>query len=248
MLKEERLKLILENLEKSQKVILGDLSKELNVSEDTIRRDIKELSAQKLLKEVRGGAIPHAPGPQNIKERAGFAGRQKQIMAKKAVKLLTKNQVVILDSGTSAAAVAGMLPKELNLTVITNSFLIANMLEDRNDIDLYFAGGRLLRESFITTGHDAISFFQSIRADICFLGICSIDVQLGLTGHHYDECAVKKAMIAASGQVMALTTPEKLNTAEAFYICPLKTLSGMITPAAGMDLFKPYKEEGINVI
>jgi DeoR/GlpR family transcriptional regulator of sugar metabolism len=199
MLKEERQQQILGWLQKDRKVILSDLSKNLNVSADTIRRDIKELSAQKLLKEVRGGAIPHAPGPHDLKERANFASRQKQLMAKKAVQLLKKGQVVLLDSGTSTLAVASILPKDMGLTIFTNSYPIVNMLEERKDVEVFFAGGRLFRESMITMGHDTINFFEGIRADICFLGICSIDLEIGITGHHYEECAVKKAMIKSSG-------------------------------------------------
>ena len=163
MLKEERLQLILNSLKKNHKVVLSDISKELKVSEDTVRRDIKELSAQKLLKEVRGGAMPHAPGPHSFKERAQFASRQKQVMAKKAVKLLKDGQVIILDSGTSALAVASMLPKDLHITVMTNSIPIIRMLEDRDDIEVFIGGGRLFRESFMTTGQDAINFYQPQR-------------------------------------------------------------------------------------
>jgi len=248
MLKEERQQQILGCLQKERKVILSDLSKQLKVSADTIRRDIKELSAQKLLKEVRGGAIPHAPGPHDLKERANFASRQKQIMARKAIHLLKEKQVVLLDSGTSTLAVASILPKDFGLTIITNSYPIVSMLEERKDVEVFFAGGRLFRDSMITTGHDTITFFENIRADICFLGICSIDLELGITGHHYEECAVKKAMIKSSGKVIALSTPEKLNTAEAFHIAPIQALNGMITSSPELDLLKPYKKAGINVI
>jgi DeoR/GlpR family transcriptional regulator of sugar metabolism len=248
MLKEERQHQILGWLKKDRKVVLSDLSKHLKVSSDTIRRDIKELSAQKLLKEVRGGAIPHAPGPHDLKERANFASRQKQVMAKKAVQLLKEKQVVLLDSGTSTLAVASILPKDLGLTIITNSYPIVNMLEERKDVEVFFAGGKLFRDSMITMGHDTIRFFEDIRADICFLGICSIDLELGITGHHYDECAVKKAMIKSSAKVVALSTPEKLNTAEAFHIAPLGALHGMITSSPEIDLLKPYKDAGIHIM
>ncbi|HEX4849626.1 MAG TPA: DeoR/GlpR family DNA-binding transcription regulator, partial [Puia sp.] len=186
MLKVERQQQILDWLHKEKKVLLSEISQALKVSEDTIRRDIKELSAKKLLKEVRGGAIPHAPGPRDLKERTLFASREKGTMARKAIKLLHKGQVVILDGGTSTLAIADQIPRDWNLTIITNSFPVANLLEDRNDIDLFFAGGRLFRESFITTWHDASGFFKNIRADICFLCICSIELNLGLTGDHYD--------------------------------------------------------------
>jgi DeoR/GlpR family transcriptional regulator of sugar metabolism len=248
MLKEERQQQILGWLQKDRKVILSDLSKQLKVSSDTIRRDIKELSAQKLLKEVRGGAIPHAPGPHDLKERANFASRQKQLMAKKAVQLLKRGQVVLLDSGTSTLAVASILPKDMDLTIFTNSYPIVSMLEERKDVDVFFAGGRLFRESMITTGHDTITFFESIRADICFLGICSIDLELGVTGQHYEECAVKKAMIKSSGWVVALSTPEKLNTAEAFHIAPIHALNGMITSSPEIDLLEPYRKAGISIL
>ena len=121
-------------------------------------------------------------------------------------------------------------------------------------IDLYeaiskiFAGGKLFRDSMITLGHDTISFLEAIRADICFLGICSIDLDLGITGHHYEECAVKKAMIKSSAKVVALSTPEKLNTAEAFHIAPIQALNGMITSSPENDLLEPYKQAGIHVM
>ncbi len=248
MLKEERHHHILEWLQKEKRVLLPQLSKELRVSEDTIRRDIKELSAQKLLQEVRGGAIPHAPGPHDLKERANFASRQKQLMAKKSIQLIKEKQVIVLDSGTSTLAVASLLPKNLGLTIFTNSFPIVIMLEERNDIEVFFAGGRFFRSSMITSGPDTVQFFQSIRADLCFLGICSIDLELGITGHHYEESAVKKAMIKSCGQVVALSTPEKLNTAEAFHISTIQSLSGIITSSPESDLFKPYKKAGIRII
>jgi DeoR/GlpR family transcriptional regulator of sugar metabolism len=248
MLKEERFSEILKYLQKDNKVILSELSKVLGVSEDTVRRDIKELSAQKLLREVRGGAIPHAPGPVDFKERENYAIRKKQIIAKKAVGLFKKGHVVILDSGTSALAVAAAIPKDLNITVVTNSFPIIQVLEDRKDVEVFFAGGKLQRESIITAGHDTISFFENIKADLFFLGVCSIDLKLGVTGHYYEECAVKRAMIKSSREVYALTTPEKMNTAEAFTICPLTVLSGVITSSSESKLLKPYKESGIKFL
>ncbi|PWT76856.1 MAG: DeoR/GlpR transcriptional regulator [Bacteroidetes bacterium] len=248
MLKVERQQQILDWLQKEKKVLLSEISSALKVSEDTIRRDIKELSAKRLLQEVRGGAVPQSPGPRDLKERTLFASQDKKTMARKAIKLLQKGQVIILDGGTSTLAIAVQIPRDWNLTVITNSFPVVNLLEDRNDIELFFAGGRLFRESFLTTGHDATGFFQNIRADICFLGVSSIDLNLGLTGHHYDECALKKAMIKSSNQVVALSTPEKLNTTEAFHICPLQALTGLITPKPDIELLAPYKKAGVNVI
>ncbi|MEJ7737279.1 MAG: DeoR/GlpR family DNA-binding transcription regulator [Chitinophagaceae bacterium] len=248
MLKEERLISILNRLEKDQKVLLCTLSEELKVSEDTIRRDIKELSDKGMLKMVRGGAVPHAPGPRNFTDRMQYASAHKQLIAKKALNLLQNGQVVIFDGGTSTLAVASLLPKDLKITVVTNSFPIVHMLESHENTEVLFAGGRLFKNSVITLGYDTIRFFQNIRADICFLGVCSIHLQLGLTGHFYEETEIKKTIVAASANVVALTTPEKINTAESFYICPATALTTIITASPEDPNLEPFKAAGINIL
>ena len=97
MLKEERFQIILDQLGHEQKVYLGHLSTLLNVSEDTVRRDIKELADQGLLKSVRGGAVPHSPGPHHFRDRIKYDNEQKQIIAKKTLQFLKDGQVVIFD-------------------------------------------------------------------------------------------------------------------------------------------------------
>lgn len=248
MLKEERLQCILSRLEQDKKVLLNTLSEELKVSEDTVRRDIRKLSDQGLLKMVRGGAIPHAPGPRSFSERIHFAHEDKQVIARKALDLFQEGQVVIFDGGTSNLAVAGMIPKELKITVVTNSFPIASMLENHENTEVLFAGGRLFKDSFITVGFDTIRFFQNIRADICFLGVCSIHLQLGLTGHFYEESEIKKTIVNASRQVVALTTLDKIDTAESFYICPSTALSAIITTSPSDAKLEPYKAAGIAIL
>ncbi len=247
MLKEERLQLILCRLEENKKVRLCDLSEELSVSEDTIRRDIRELSERGLLTMVRGGAIPHAPGPKSFTDRIHFASKDKQIIARKALEFLHDGQVVIFDGGTSALAVASILPKDLKITVATNSFPVASMLEDHQNVEVLFAGGRLYKESFVTTGFETIRFFQQIRADICFLGICSIHLQIGVTSHFYEEAEVKKTMIAASNLVVALTTPEKIDTAESYYICPATDLNTIITTIPHDARLQLFNAAGISI-
>lgn len=249
MLKEERFQLILSQLGKDQKVHLGLLSNLLNVSEDTVRRDIKELADQGLLKSVRGGAVPHAPGPHHFRDRIDYGNEQKKIVAKKALRFLKDDQVVIFDGGTSAMLIAQMLPKDIRLTVVTNSFPIANILEDHEKVEVLFAGGRLMKKSFVTTGNETIRFFKKFRPDICLLGICSIHVDLGVTGPDYEESEVKKAMIESSGEVIALSTIEKLGTAEAYYVCPANQLTTIVTDQPDeSEEFLIYKKIGIEIV
>ena len=249
MLKEERFHIILNQLGQDQKVHLAGLSSLLNVSEDTVRRDIKELADQGLLKSVRGGAVPHSPGPHHFKDRMEYGNEQKKIIADKALKLLENDQVVIFDGGTSTMLIAQALPKDIRLTVVTNSFPIANILEEHEQVEVLFAGGRLMKKSFVTVGNGTIQFLKKFRADICFLGICSIHPEFGVTGPDYEESEVKKAMIDSSREIVALSTIEKLGTAEAFYVCPTNQLTTIITDQPdNLEEFDVYKNIGIKMI
>ena len=249
MLKEERFQVILNQLGQDQKVLLSGLSDILKVSEDTVRRDIKELADRGLLKSVRGGAVPHAPGPHNFKDRVEYGNDQKRVIASKALKFLKDGQVAIFDGGTSAMLIAQALPKDIRLTVVTNSFPIASILEEHDKVEVLFAGGRLLKSSFVTIGHETIQYFKKFRADICFFGICSIHSELGVTGPDYEESEVKRAMVESSREVIALSTMEKLGTAEAYYICPTNQLTTIVTDQPDdVSDFKIYKEMGIRMV
>jgi len=91
-------------------------------------------------------------------------------------------------------------------------------------------------------------FFQNIRADICFLGVCSIHLQSGLTGHFYEESEIKKTIVASSNHVVAVTTIDKIDTAEPFHICPATSLNTIITNAPGDEKLAPFKAVGISIL
>jgi DeoR/GlpR family transcriptional regulator of sugar metabolism len=249
MLKEERFQLILNKLSEDQKVTLKTLSKQLNVSEYTVRRDLKELTDQGLLKAVRGGAIPHSPTPHHFADRLHYKSDEKKIIAEKAVSLLHNGQVVVFDGGTTALAIASILPASLQITVVTNSFPVVNVLEAHPNIEVLFAGGRLYKSAFTSIGHDAIRFLKNVRADLYFMGICSIHPTIGVTTINYEESEVKKAIVEVSKQVVALTPHERINTAEAFFICPLDSVDTIITDEEGKEATaRSFKDTGINVI
>lgn len=249
MLKEERFQYILDKLSEDQKVTLKTLSKDLSVSEYTVRRDLKELTDKGLLKAVRGGAIPHSPTPHHFLDRLNYKSDEKKIIAEKAAGLLRNGQVVVFDGGTTALAIASILPADLQITVVTNSFPVVSVLESHPNIEVLFAGGRLNKTAFAAIGHDTIRFIRNIRADIYFMGICSIHPTIGVTTIHYEESEVKKAIVEVSKQVIALTPHERINTAEAFFICPLTSIDTIITDEEGIAATsESFKDTGITVI
>jgi len=229
MLKAERLQKIVEQISKDNKVILDDLSQLLNVSTDTVRRDIKELSDKGLLKAVRGGAIIGSPVHPHFKERQNIDTQHKKVIAQKTLEFIKPGQVILANAGTTTTAVMDVLPKDISLTVITNSFPIVSVLEEYPNVNVFFIGGQLNKHSFSTTGHETIEAIRNFRADICLLGICSIDLKIGVTGFDYQESLVDRAMIETSKYIIALSTYDKLGASDPYYVCAANAIDALIT-------------------
>ncbi|MDY0986232.1 DeoR/GlpR family DNA-binding transcription regulator [Flavobacterium sp. CFBP9031] len=249
MRKEERQQTILEYLSKEHRVTSVELSEYLSVSEDTIRRDLKELSDQGLLKAVRGGAVAPSPIPLHYRKREKHDIENKKIIAQKAISYLKDGQVVFIDGGTTSLALVASFPYDLKLTVITNSFPIASLVEDLPNIDLIFAGGKMCKTSFATSSIETIDFFRNFRADIFILGICSIHHERGITGILYDDSMLKKNMIKNSNFVIALSSIEKVETAEPYFVCPIKDIDVLVTNVSpDEEILKPYKNTGLTIL
>ncbi|OUL62955.1 DeoR/GlpR family DNA-binding transcription regulator [Flavobacterium sp. AJR] len=249
MKKEERQNVILEYLSKEHRVTLIELSEYLNVSEDTVRRDVKELSDQGLLKAVRGGAVAPSPIPLHYRNREKHDLENKKIIAEKVISFLKDGQVVFIDGGTTSVALVASFPYDLKITIITNSFPVAALVEDLPNIELIFAGGKMCKTSFATSSIETIDFFRNFRADVCILGVCSIHHERGITGIMYDDSQIKKNMIQNSNFIIALSSIEKVGTAEAYFVCPIKDINVLVTNNDPEDeLLKPYKDAGVTIV
>lgn len=248
MLKEERLDYILKKLKTDHKVLQTELSNDLQVSEDTVRRDLEVLAQNGLLIKVRGGAIPHSPHPYSFKDRIGLHEDDKRTIAGKALSFLHDGQTVIMDGGTSTYTLVKMFPHNLRITVITNSVPIAMQLMEHPSVEVILTGGRVFKSSQITSGLDTIRMFERIRADICFLGICSLHPDAGVTNIDLGEAELKYSMVQAGSRVIALSTSDKMGTAEPFKVCDLTELDTIITDRLEPELIEPYQKLGIKVI
>jgi DeoR/GlpR family transcriptional regulator of sugar metabolism len=251
MLKEERLDFILQKLKADQVVKLGDLSLSLNVSEDTIRRDIETLDRNGLCSKVRGGAIPHSPNMKahSFKERVNASEEQKTIIAQKAISLIYPGATILLDGGTTTFKLAGLLPTNIPLTVITNSIPVANALMEHSMVEVILAGGRIFKSSQVTMGIETIRLLEKVRVDILFTGICSLHLGLGVTAPDFDEAEAKRIMVQSANKVVAITTHDKIGTAESFKVCNLQDVDTIITEISNKDeSFRPYRELGIHIM
>jgi DeoR/GlpR family transcriptional regulator of sugar metabolism len=247
MLTAERRQVILTRLERDGKVVASELVDALGVSEDTVRRDLRELASGGLVQRVHGGALLPAPASASFAQRLEVAPEAKAHLAEAALPLLEGANVVLLDGGTTALELARRLPPDRACTVLTNAPPVAAALATHPRAEVVLIGGRMLKDSQTTVGAEAVEALRQVRADVCVLGICSVDAELGITTSHQEEAHVKRAMVAASAEVIALATADKLQTASPWVVAPVGDLTHLVTDA-GEDVTAPYAAAGVSVV
>ena len=248
MLKKERQAFIVHNVNLHNRVLVADLSDTINVSEDTIRRDLQELSDNGLLTKVHGGALSKS-FQNSFNQPNIYALEQKKIIATKAAGLIKEGMFILTSGGTTIIEMAKALPKDLHATFFTGSVPAAFEYLQHPNIEVILIGDKLSKSSQITVGGEAISKIKEIRADICFLGINALHLEHGLTDNDWDIVQVKKAMIETSSKTVLLSISEKLNTSQRIRICEANNISTLITelPPTAPALAR-YKEIGIEIL
>ena len=249
MLTAERKHYILSALRRDGKVVAKALSDELGASEDTIRRDLRDLAAEGQLQRVHGGALPVSPAHASFAARREQATWAKRTIARRAAEMVRPGQVVLLDGGTTNVLVAELLPRDLEATIVTNSPPLAAALADHAQVEVILLGGRLDKHAMVTLGEATLDALKMIRADLFLLGVCSLHPEVGISTQNLEEAYLKRAMMANAAEVVALASPEKLNTAAPYIAGPLTELSEIITERAVPDeTLAPYRALGLTVI
>jgi DeoR/GlpR family transcriptional regulator of sugar metabolism len=248
MLTVHRKQQILSLLKRDGQVIAKDVSQSLGLSEDTIRRDLRELAQQGLLQRVHGGALPASPATANFAGRELLTAEGKIAIGRVAASMIRAGQVVIIDGGTTARQVARHLPQTLEATIVTHSPTIALELIQHPNIEVILIGGRLFKHSIVAVGAAAIDTISKIHADIYFMGVTGIHPKTGLTTGDFEEAAVKRALSHAAAETIVLASSEKLNAASPYAVVSLAEISGIITErAAEPILTRPYEKLNIRV-
>lgn len=248
MLKDVRQHLIIQEVIRYNKVKSSELSKMLSVSEDTIRRDLKELAEQGMIRKVHGGAMANSVMPTSFKDQNIHRIEQKRSIAEKAQKLLCSGQVLLIDGGTTNLELVRLFPLELEATVFTNSIAIAHELCDHSQIETILLGGKVYKSAKITIGTDVINYLDEIHADIGFIGTRSIHAELGITTTRREEALVKKKITEVSQKVVSLVISEKIGTFQPFKVAPPEEIDLIITELSpDDDLLEPFRKKGIEV-
>lgn len=250
MLSAERKQRILERTGQDGRVVASELSREFGVSEDTIRRDLRELAADGLLHRVHGGALPLPKPPVSVSyaSRAAQAPEAKAAIAQAAARLVRAGQLVAIDGGTTPLQVAQHLPPDLRLTVVTHSLPVLALLAARPQVELIAVGGKVFGDALVTVGPVAVDAYRSIRPDVCFFGVAGIDVEAGLTALNLEEALVKRAMLEGASTVVAVAAADKLGTAGPFAVAPIGRVTHLVTDrSAPADVLDRFRASGVEV-
>jgi DeoR/GlpR family transcriptional regulator of sugar metabolism len=231
MLAAQRRDLLLSRLRADGRLIAKDLAAELAVSDDSVRRDLRELAAAGLCQRVYGGALPVSPAVADYGLRQHVATDSKQRVAVTAAGLVRPGSTLILDGGTTALRVARALPRDLHATVVTHSPTVAVALADHPEIEIYLLGGRLFKHSVVTSGAAAAEAAQTVTADLFFLGVTGVHHDAGLTTGDADEAAMKRTLARRAADTYVLASAEKIGAASPFTVLPLSAVAGVITDA-----------------
>ena len=249
MLTRERKGLILETLRRDGRIVAKSFAHGLNLSEDTIRRDLRELASDGRLQRVHGGALPASPAVVDFDGRRTLASSAKAAIGRAAAALVRPGQVVFLDGGTTAVQLARHLAPDLKATVVTHSPSIGVELSSHAGITVRLIGGLLFKHSIVAVGAEAAAAIARVRADVYFMGVTGLHPETGLTTGDAEEAAIKGQIARQSAETVVLASSEKLGAASPYVVAPLTSV-GTIVVEKGLsaEVLQPYRALDIVVI
>jgi DeoR/GlpR family transcriptional regulator of sugar metabolism len=244
----ERKDLLLVRLARDGRLVAKTMAVELQTSEDTIRRDLRELAADGLLQRVHGGALPSSPAMGNFAARQIIGTDAKAAVAREAAALVQPGQTVVIDGGTTALQLVQALPPTLDASVITHSPTIAVALVEHPRIDVLLVGGRLFKHSIVTCGAIAAEAINGLHADAFFMGVTGVHADSGLTTGDAEEAAIKRALARRSADTYVLASSEKIGAVSPHRVVGLGEITAVITDSgAEARTLKALAKRGVDV-
>jgi len=248
---EERRQEILRRVDGEGRVSVAELSRQLGVSEVTIRADLQALANRKLLIRTHGGAISAAGGRYEI---ALAMRRQKQVAEKSrigqaAAALIGDGDAIFLDSSSTALAIVQHIKQRRRLTIVTNSLTVAQELRDAPSAKVVMPGGTFQPETDSLTGTGGLALLRKFNISKGFFGAHGLSLPEGLTDVSADEADVKRVLVGMCRQTVALLDATKWGRVGLASFAQPEEISTVITDAdAPADLIEPVQAAGIEVI
>ena len=246
MLAAERRDLLVARLRRDGKLIARDLAAELGLSEESVRRDLRELAAAGLCQRVYGGALPASPLlGTNHAARTKIAPESKRRVGARAAYLITPGSTVILDGDTTGLAVAEALRPDLDATIITGHPAIATALLDHPTVKVFTLGGWVNRPGGAAMAEAA----SKITADLCLITGTGIHHEAGLCSNDPDQAALQRILISRAADTYVLGSLDKIGHAAQYPVTSLSAVAGIVTDAPSYHpTIQQLRLQEINII
>jgi DeoR/GlpR family transcriptional regulator of sugar metabolism len=245
----ERQQQILDRLGRDGRVLAAALAGAFSTSEDTIRRDLRDLAGRGLCRRVYGGALPVSPASSSIQVRAGEAIDRKAALGRALAALIAPGSLVFVDSGSTNLAAAKAFPDDLRLRVATHDPAIATALLTKPEVTLWLIGGRVDPAIGVALGGRTLADVEGLRPELAFLGVCAFDPAAGAAAFDPEDAEIKRALLRNSGRVAAAVLNEKLETSAPFAVSPAESLDCVVLEADAPErVAHAFAERGIKVL
>lgn len=221
---------ILDALRITGRESIVSLAERLNVSDETVRRHLKDLVEQGAVHRVHGGvvlagAFAEPPFSRRIKERVAA----KRTIARAVAALVSDGMTLLIDSGSTTTYVAEALQQKSGLTVVTNSVEIARTLVGRGDCAVQLAGGALRADIGAAVGHEAIEMIKQFRGDLAILSIGAVDAKDGYMDFDIDEARIARTMIDRADRTIVAADAWKFTSKARVRVCSFEPIAMLVT-------------------
>lgn len=252
MFQEERLQKIGEMVKQKRFCSFSQICSGFDISKATARRDLKTLEERNVLCMTRGGAKDIATGtthepPYLVKKNIN--PEEKVRIAHMACSYIKCGETIILDSGTTALEMAGVLQSMNGITVATNDILVACKLATAKDIDLIVIGGGIRKNYYTTIGYFAKLTLEYINADKAFIGVDALDVKKGCMITNIEEIITKKLMMKSAKEKIVICDHSKFENVAFMNLCTVNEIDMIITGSElDKEIYSQFVDAGINII
>jgi DeoR/GlpR family transcriptional regulator of sugar metabolism len=250
-LKEERQQRILETVQSSRQVTVVELSRHFGVSEVTIRRDLRELAEQGVLRRAHGGAVAAAPASPEapVIRRMIQAESCKECIARAAAALVSDGDSIFVGSGSTTTYVARHLVDRKDLTVVTNALTVAIELASAQGVTVVVTGGVMRESELSLIGHIAEQSLREVRVDKVIIGIPAISLEEGLTNDYLPEVMTDRTIIEMAPELVLVADHTKFGKVASAYLAPVEQITTLVTDSkADPEILARLGEMGIQII
>jgi DeoR family transcriptional regulator of aga operon len=246
---------ILKELLRTGAVLVSDLVQQLNISPATVRRALRSLERQGLLRRTHGGAVPLEPSLyEPFRHVSSFQEQEKHRMLEKrqiglaAAERVADGETIAIGAGTTATQVARSIRHRKGITIVTNAINIAMELSHRDDLKVMVTGGWVSGSWFALVGPGAIHSAGEMFVDKAFIGVDGIHAERGLTTNYPDQATIHRAMIKQARQTIVVADHHKLGVVGTALICPMTDVQTLITDrGASEEALAPFSAAGVEV-